>query len=79
MTDKDKQELDALRIQIQCLQVDAHQRDHQLMMLQQHATRQDRHLARLLTLLGLLPTDLDAPGALTAKATLLLRLARPAN
>ena len=79
MTDKDKQELDTLRIQIQCLQLDAHQRNHQLMMLQARTSKQERQLTQLLDMLGLLPDDLDAPGALTAKATLLLRLARPSN
>lgn len=82
MTEKDKHELDVLRLHIQQLQIDAHRRDHELITLQIHTTEQ-RHqldrLTRLLAMLGLHPDDLNAPGALTSKATLLLRLSRPEN
>jgi hypothetical protein len=82
MTEKDKQELDVLRIHVQKLLMDADRRDHELRMLHKCVTEQEDQLdrlSRLLAMLGLLPDDLDAPGALTSKATLLLRLSRPDN
>jgi hypothetical protein len=60
--------------------MDADRRDHELRMLHKCVTEQEDQLdrlSRLLAMLGLLPDDLDAPGALTSKATLLLRLSRP--
>lgn len=82
MTEKDKHELDVLRLHIQQLQISAHRRDHELLTLRKHAAEQQQQLdrqTRLLTMLGLLPDDLNAPGALTSTPTLLLRLLRPAN
>lgn len=82
MTEKDKQELDALKIYVQQLQIDADRRAHEMVMLHKCLAEQDwqlNKLSRLLRMLGLLPGDLDAPGALTSTTTLLLRLSRPDN
>jgi hypothetical protein len=76
MNDKDRQELNVLKVRLQQLQIETHQLDHELIRLRTHVAKRDQHLSILLSMLGLLPDDLDA---LTSTATLLLRLSRPEN
>lgn len=78
MNDKDKQNLEALHAHLMHLQVKCHQQDHELMHLRIHSVEQDSKLKQLLTMLGLVPDDLNAPNALTTITTL-LRMRRAEN
>lgn len=78
MNDKDKQQLDALQAQLTAMQIKCHQQTHELMTLHQHLVAQDKKMAQLLAMLGLVPADLNVPAELMAM-TAMLRLRRAEN
>lgn len=80
MTDKDKQQMEVLKLHLTDMQIRCHHQDHELMELRVHAARQDSLLNQLLNLVGLLGDDIKDPNALTVEdKSLLLRVRRALN
>ena len=80
MNDKDKQQMEMLKLQLTDSQIRGHQQDHELTDLRVYASRQDEIVHQLLNLVGLLTADIKDPDALTAKdKSLLLRMRRALN